>query len=139
MIALPATDDGERANAHAGLGVGSGRSIPGFPLNEALQSCTDLLEGHGGHPMAAGLRIRPEHLGAFRERFCAFTARHYPSGPPAPVLTLDAETPLSTLTLGLLRDLDKLEPYGAGNPRPLFLPGNLQIPAKPRKAGTGPR
>jgi single-stranded-DNA-specific exonuclease len=139
MIALPALDAEEGANAHAGLGVGSGRSIPGFPLNEALQSCADLLEGHGGHPMAAGLRIRPEKLDAFRERFCAFAAHFYPSGPPTPLLILDAETPLSTLTLGLVCDLDKLEPYGAENRRPLFLAGNLQVVGEPRKVGNGER
>jgi single-stranded-DNA-specific exonuclease len=139
MIAMPSEGGDGDANAHAGLGVGSGRSVPGFPLNEALQACTDLLEGHGGHPMAAGFRVRPARIDAFRERFCAFTARHFPSGPPAPLLVLDAEAPLSALTVGLVKDLDRLEPYGADNRRPLFLAGNLRVVGEPRKVGNGER
>src|SRR5262249_9174854 len=59
MIALPSTNGDAETGAHAGLGVGSGRSVAGFPLHEALQSCTDVLEGHGGHHMAAGFRVQP--------------------------------------------------------------------------------
>ncbi len=139
MIALPSCNGDAETGAHAGLGIGSGRSVTGFPLNEALQSCTDVLAGHGGHVMAAGFRVHPEKIDIFRERFCAYTARHFPSGPPAPVLTLDAETPLSALTVNLVRDLDKLEPYGADNCRPVFLAGNLQIAGEPRKVGAGER
>jgi single-stranded-DNA-specific exonuclease len=141
MIALPsANGNGEaEANAHPGLGVGSGRSVAGFPLNEALQSCTDVLEGHGGHSMAAGFRVHPAKIDIFRERFCTFTTRHFPAGPPARVLTIDAETPFSTLTVGLVHDLDKLEPYGAENRRPVFLAGNLQVAGEPRKVGAGER
>jgi single-stranded-DNA-specific exonuclease len=136
MIAIPSEGaDGEAA----AVGVGSGRSVPGFPLHEALRSCTDLLEGHGGHAMAAGFRVRPARIDAFRERFCDFTARHFPAGPPAPLLVLDAETPLSALTVGLVKDLDRLEPYGADNRPPLFLAGNLQVAGEPRKVGNGER
>ena len=59
--------------------------------------------------------------------------------PPAPRLRLDAEVPLSALTLGLLRDLDKLEPYGAENPRPRFLAGGLEIVGEPRRIGKDER
>jgi single-stranded-DNA-specific exonuclease len=108
------------------VATGSGRSIPGFALHEALVACDALLEGHGGHAAAAGLRVRPERIGVLRERFNAYVAGHYPGGTPAPRLTLDAEIPLSAITFGLLRDLDKLEPYGAGNPRPKFLVSGLK-------------
>jgi single-stranded-DNA-specific exonuclease len=120
--------------------TGSGRSVPGFELHEALKVCDDLLVGHGGHAMAAGARVRPEHLDAFRERFQAHAAKHFPTGtPPAPRLRLDAEVPLSALTPGLLRDLDKLEPYGADNPRPRFLAGGLEIVGDPRRIGKDER
>jgi single-stranded-DNA-specific exonuclease len=138
MIALPATDaDGD--GRHVPVGVGSGRSVPGVALHEALRACGDLLLAHGGHAAAAGFRILPENIDAFRARLCDYVAGQFPDGQPAPMLVLDAETPLSTLTLGLLADLDRLEPYGAANRRPLFLAGGLQIKGEPRKIGGGER
>jgi len=120
----------------ADLVTGSGRSIPGFALHEALKACDDLLVGHGGHAMAVGAKIRPRNMEAFRERFNAYASKHFPTGvPPAPCLRLDAEVPLSALTPGLLRDLDKLEPYGADNPKPRFLAGGLDIVGDPRRIG----
>ncbi|MCI0703670.1 MAG: single-stranded-DNA-specific exonuclease RecJ, partial [Planctomycetia bacterium] len=104
-----------------GIATGSGRSISGLPLHSALVACDALLEGHGGHAAAAGFKVRPERIPAFRDRFNAYVASHFPGGTPAPQLTLDTEVPLSALTFGLLKDLDKLEPYGAGNPKPKFL------------------
>jgi single-stranded-DNA-specific exonuclease len=116
--------------------TGSGRSIPGFELHEALKACDDLLVGHGGHAMAAGVKIRPKDIDAFRERLQAHAAKHFPAGtPPAPCLRLDAEVPLSALTFGVLRDLEKLEPYGADNPKPRFLAGGLEIVGEPKKMG----
>jgi single-stranded-DNA-specific exonuclease len=124
----------------AEVATGSGRSVPGFGLHEALKACDDLLVGHGGHAMAAGVRIRPKDIDAFRERLQACAARHFPTGgPPAPRLRLDAEVPLSALTPGLLRDLEKLEPYGADNPRPRFLAGGLEIVGDPRRIGKDER
>ena len=124
---------------HARVGLGSGRSIAGFALHEALQACDDLLLSHGGHHAAAGFRILPEHVDAFRERLCVYTAQRFPGGAPAPVLTFDAELPLSVLTFGLLRDLDRLEPYGADNRKPVFLAGGLSVVGEPRKVGNGER
>ena len=118
------------------VATGSGRSIPGFALHQALLSCDSLLEGHGGHAAAAGFKVRPERIPAFRDRFNAYVANHYPGGAPAARLTLDAEVPLSAITHGLLRDLDKLEPYGAGNPKPKFLAAGLKVEAA-RLIGTG--
>jgi single-stranded-DNA-specific exonuclease len=130
VISLP-TDDG--------LAAGSARSVPGFALHEALAACGDLLVSHGGHKAAAGFRLATGAIDAFRERFCAVTAERRPSGPQPPVVELDAETPLSALTMGLLRDLDRLEPYGAENRRPVFLAGGLQVVGEPRKVGGGER
>jgi single-stranded-DNA-specific exonuclease len=118
---------------------GSGRSVPGFALHEALAACGEDLLTHGGHAAAAGFRIRPDRIAAFRRRFCDYAAAHFPDGPPPPVLTLDAEVPLSTLTWGLLRDLDRLEPYGAANARPKFLAGGLELVGDPRRIGGGER
>lgn len=118
---------------------GSGRSIPGFALHEALQACTDCLVSHGGHSAAAGFRVALNEIDRFRQKFCEYAASHFPGGPPAPRLTLDAEIPLSTLTLGLLSEIDRLEPYGAHNPRPRFLAGGLEIVGEPKRMGGGDR
>ncbi len=136
VIKLPSPGE---EDAEVGLAVGSGRSVPGFALHEALAECGDLLLGHGGHPAAAGFRLRPEHIDAFRDRFCAVTAARRPEGPQPAELVLDAEAPLSALTFGLLKDLDRLEPYGAANRRPLFLAGALEVEGEPRKVGGGER
>lgn len=118
---------------------GSGRSIPGFALHEALQACDSELVKHGGHAAAAGFQVYTDRIDRLRERFCAYAAAHYPAGVPAPRLMLDAEVPLSALTIGLVRELDRLEPYGAQNPRPRFLAGGLQIIGELKKVGGGER
>jgi single-stranded-DNA-specific exonuclease len=121
------------------IGQGSGRSIPGFPLHEALQACDECLISHGGHKAAAGFKIRPEHLDTFRARFCDYAAQRFPNGPPPPRLVLDAEVPLSALTFGLLNEIDRLEPYGSENAKPVFLAGGLEIVGEPRRMGGGER
>jgi single-stranded-DNA-specific exonuclease len=121
------------------VGQGSGRSVPGFALHEALRACDEHLLSHGGHKAAAGFRIDPQRIDAFRECFCAYAARQFPAGPPAPRLVIDAEVPLSALTLRLVQDLDHLEPYGMENPRPLFMAGGLQVAGQPRRIGGGDR
>jgi len=118
---------------------GSGRAIVGFPLHEALMACDDLLLGHGGHAAAAGFRVEAAKLGELRERFAAHVAKFYPEGLPRPRLRLDAEVPLGSLTYGLMRDIDLLEPYGAENPKPRFLASGLKIEGEPRKIGVGER
>jgi single-stranded-DNA-specific exonuclease len=125
--------------AGSAVGQGSGRSVPGFPLHEGLRACDSHLLSHGGHQAAAGFKIRPECIDTFRESFYAYSARYFPSGPPAPRLIIDAEVPLSTLTFGLLRDLDRLEPYGMHNERPLFLAGDVQVTGTPKRVGAGER
>jgi single-stranded-DNA-specific exonuclease len=121
------------------IGQGSGRSIPGFALHEALAACDDHLISHGGHAAAAGFRIHPERIDDFRKCFCDVASRHFPSGVPAPRLVIDTEAPLSALTVGLVQDLERLEPYGADNRRPLFLAAGLQLDGEPKRVGGGER
>jgi single-stranded-DNA-specific exonuclease len=128
----------ERPEA-ATVGQGSGRSVPGFKLHEALQACGDHLISHGGHAAAAGFKIQSESIAEFRTRFCDHAAKFFERSPFAPRLVLDAELPLSALTPGLLRDLDKLEPYGMENRRPLFLASKLEVVGTPKLVGAGER
>jgi single-stranded-DNA-specific exonuclease len=138
MITLP-DPSGPGENGQVRLATGSGRSIPGLALHEALKACSDLLVGYGGHRAAAGFRLLPENIDAFRERFCDHVARQFPAGMPGPTLVLDAETPLNILTRKVVDELDRLEPYGAENRRPLFLVGGAQVVGEPRKVGQGER
>src|SRR5207248_10785534 len=64
-------------------GQGSGRSVPGFRLHEALEACTDDLVSHGGHATAAGFRIAPDLIDPFRRQFCDVAQRHFGAEPPA--------------------------------------------------------
>jgi single-stranded-DNA-specific exonuclease len=121
------------------VGQGSGRSIPGFRLHEALQACGDDLLGHGGHAAAVGFKIAASQVERFRERFCAYAAQFLPESPAPPRLVIDAEVPLCSITPGLVDALWRLEPYGIGNPRPRFLAGPVQINGTPRRVGKGER
>ena len=120
--------------------TGSGRSIPGFELHRALKACEADLLGHGGHSMAAGFKIAPPRIAAFRERFCQYAAAHFPQGaPPPPCLQLESEVALAMLTVGLINDIARLEPYGAQNPKPKFMTGGLEIVGEPKKIGKDER
>jgi single-stranded-DNA-specific exonuclease len=118
------------------IAVGSGRSVSGFPLHLALKACEHHLVGHGGHAAAAGFKLRPCNIPALRDSFAEYAATHFDGVPPAPRLTLDAEVPLSAVTWGLLRDIDRLEPYGAQNPRPKFLAAGIKADSV-RRMGSG--
>jgi single-stranded-DNA-specific exonuclease len=121
------------------LAQGSGRSIPGFPLHEALQECTEHLVSHGGHAVAAGFRLQPAGLELFRERFCEVARRHLGESPPRGELKIDAEVPLLSLTSNLMLTLEQMEPFGSGNPAPVLLADDLQVVGEPRVVGNGER
>jgi len=104
---------------------GSGRSIAGFDLAVALRECGDLLVRHGGHAMAAGLTIHPDHLEAFRLRLNEVARRTLKADDLQPLLRLDAEIALSDLTLDSLAELDQLKPVGQGNPVVQFYASSL--------------
>jgi single-stranded-DNA-specific exonuclease len=120
-------------------GQGSGRSIPGLRLHEALQDCAGDLLSHGGHAAAAGFRIAPPAVELFRQRFCEAVQRRLGPELSRLSLILDAEVPLAAVTPGLVNALARLEPYGSGNPQPLFLAGGLQLVGEPRRLGGGHR
>ena len=103
------------------LGKGSCRSYGGFNLFAALEACSDLLVGFGGHELAAGFTIRKENIPAFRKKMNAYVRAH--CGADAPVSSLEVDAALlrpSLVTLAEVEELSRLEPYGAGNNRPIF-------------------
>jgi len=104
---------------------GSGRSIEGFDLADALGECGDLLVRHGGHAMAAGLSLEPAKLESFRLRLNEVAARFLKPAELQPTLALDAEVGLEEMTLPSLMHLEKLKPMGQGNPSLRFCARNL--------------
>lgn len=95
---------------------GSGRSISGFDLAEALRECGDLLLRHGGHAMAAGVSLLPKNVDPFRERLNEIARRAIKPECFEPLLHLDAEAGLEELTPTTLTQLAQLKPTGQGNP-----------------------
>jgi single-stranded-DNA-specific exonuclease len=96
--------------------TGSGRSIPAFDLHGALGACSDLLGRWGGHRAAAGLSIRPENVDLFAEAFAARAAQELSEEEMAPVVHVDAVVRGSELTLDLCAEMERLAPFGLGNP-----------------------
>lgn len=103
----------------AGLWKGSGRSGDGCHLYQALESCSDLLVGFGGHAQAAGCTVETRHIAALRTRLNEFLARSTWT-PPDETLWLDAAPRLSDMTPKLLAELAQFEPTGQGNPAPVL-------------------
>lgn len=95
----------------------SGRSVNGFSLIDAVFSCSDILTQCGGHPMAVGFGIRRDQIESFIERINRYAAEH---PVPLPVLELDCKLNPAQLSVELARGLSLFEPFGAGNPTPLF-------------------
>ncbi len=104
-----------------GIGKGSGRSIPGFSLVEAIETCKDHLLGGGGHAMAAGINIEESKIDSFRIAFSEASRRALSDEAMTPILELDAEVSLRDLSLSFLESYKLLEPFGQRNPEPLFL------------------
>lgn len=101
-------------------GKGSGRSIDGFCMIDALVENQELLVRFGGHAMAAGVTVTRENLPVFRERMEAAAAEAFAAGVPKPCLRVDCETEFSDISLRSAEEIFALEPYGCGNPQPLF-------------------
>jgi single-stranded-DNA-specific exonuclease len=110
-----------------GVGKGSARSIPGFDLYEGLAACSDLLLGFGGHKYAAGFSIAKDNIPRFHERLSALALERL--GPDGFVRTLsvDCGVTLKDLTIDLMQDIEKLAPFGQGNPEPRFGARGLDV------------
>jgi single-stranded-DNA-specific exonuclease len=101
-------------------GRGSGRSIPGFNLFQAIESCGDLLLKFGGHEFAAGLSIRRDQLPEFKEAFLKLAKAKLSPDDLLPTLKIESLVELSGVTLDLARELDRLAPCGPCNPTPVL-------------------
>lgn len=108
------------------LGKGSGRSIPGFDLHEALMKCTDTIEKFGGHAMAIGITIKKEKFEEFKKEFEQIVSESHIED-IIPIINIDAKINLSEINKEMVLSLKQLEPFGEGNKMPVFLFKNLKI------------
>ena len=115
-----------------GVGVGSGRSIPGFHLLEALDSCRDLFERYGGHAQAAGFTIAAERIPELKRRFEARARAVLQPSDLEPVLRVVSEVAFSELDREAYRALRQLAPHGMGNPTPVFAARGVRLVGPPR-------
>jgi single-stranded-DNA-specific exonuclease len=110
-------------------GKGSGRSPKTFHLYEGLKPCADLLESYGGHRQAAGLSIQADQVAALAERFETVARARLSAEDLVPVTEVDAELDLSLLDAQTMSEVRRLEPYGQGNPEPIFRAPEAQVVA----------
>lgn len=111
---------------------GSGRSIPGFHLLNALESCRDLFSRYGGHAAAAGFGLRCENIAALRSRLDSYARAHLVLADFEPQLRVDDILPLEAVTPELHQAFRLLEPFGVGNPEPVFTARAVRLMAPPQ-------
>ena len=109
-----------------GIGTGSGRSIPGFDLHEALTKCLGSVEKFGGHSMAVGLTVKKEKFEEFKKEFEQIATKSNVSE-IIPVINIDAKIDFSAINKDMVESLKQLEPFGEGNKMPVFVFKNLKI------------
>ena len=115
-----------------GMGKGSGRSIEGLNLVEALNRCADSLDNFGGHEMAAGLAVREGNFDLFAKAFRNAARELLSDEALQPCLRLDHELAFTEIDVDFLRWHEMLQPFGNGNPQPLFLAREVEPVAPPR-------
>lgn len=106
---------------------GSARSIPGFSIIDLFDQCADLFVRYGGHAAAAGFTISTNQITALEQRLLALGSQHLSAEQLVPRLLIDATVPLSDLSWELYTTLCQLEPFGQGNPQPVFMTPNVTV------------
>jgi single-stranded-DNA-specific exonuclease len=115
-----------------GVAHGSGRSVDGFQLLNAIESCADLFTRFGGHAFAVGFALPADALPELKRRLRLYANDHLPAREPERLLRIHAELPLDRITPVLVGWLRKLEPLGHGNPEPIFVARKARLLAAPR-------
>lgn len=119
-----------------GLVTGSARSVTGFDLYQAIESCSDLLENFGGHMYAAGLTMKAENIDEFTRRFEEFSDKLITPEMLVPQIDIDAELSFSEITPKFYRILKQFQPFGPGNPSPIFFTKRAYGNGNSRLVGT---
>jgi single-stranded-DNA-specific exonuclease len=110
-----------------GIGKGSARSIPEVNLYEALSACAENLENFGGHPMAAGLKIKTENIDRFKNHFESIVSRMAKPVDFIPKITIDCRLDFADISDNLIDELESLKPFGTANHEPLFMTKEVHI------------
>ncbi len=110
-----------------GIGKGSARSIPGFHLFEGLKKASGFLQRFGGHAMAAGLQIQAEQIDAFRDAFETVVTETTRLEDFIPGIDIDCELSFDDITPKLIDEIEALQPFGQGNPEPVFMTRNVSV------------
>jgi single-stranded-DNA-specific exonuclease len=110
-----------------GVGIGSARSIPGVNLYDGLCACAGDLESFGGHSMAAGLKIRTEKIDRFESEFENVVGDITKPDDFIPKIYIDYELAFDTISEGLIDEIESLNPFGTGNPEPIFMARNITV------------
>ena len=103
-----------------GYATGSARSVTGFDVYKAVQSCADLLENFGGHTYAAGLTLKVEHIEEFSQRFEQYVTDHILDAQTQASIDIDAEIDFKDVTFNFYKQLKRFAPFGPLNPKPVF-------------------
>ncbi len=119
-----------------GAAAGSARSIPAFDILSAISACSEHLVRFGGHKMAAGITIEPEKIERFRADFEAYAQQNLAQEHCSAKLHIDAAAPLSAFNAATVSELQMLEPFGKGNPEPLFVTKAVSLASPPRPCGS---
>ena len=109
-----------------GIGKGSGRSIPGFDLHEALTKCGQTIEKFGGHSMAIGITLKKDKFEEFKNKFEQIAIDEHIER-IVPIIKIDAKINLDDINKEMVESLKQLEPFGEANKMPIFLFKNLKI------------
>lgn len=115
-----------------GIGYGSGRAPKGFHLLNALESCGDLFDRFGGHAQAVGFQLPVHHVDTLRRSINDYAQKVIGEADLKPTLEIDAEFRLSDIDDDVFQQLERLAPFGPGNPQPLFVARELSLIAEPR-------
>lgn len=145
VIGIAASKIAERVNRpcvvlssdkETGVAHGSARSIEPYHLLDGLTSCSDLFEKFGGHSHAAGITIKPDRIAELRRRLNLHAASRLSDEDLQPCVHIEAALPTEEITFDIVAEMQLLEPFGAGNPRPVFEAHNLCILSEPRLIGS---
>jgi len=122
-------------NCSGQIAQGSGRSIEGFDILAGLSDCADHLISFGGHKMAAGIKIEVDKIDQFADDFEAYAQENLNHDDITAKLDIDAEVRLADLNWDVVNELKMLEPFGRGNPEPVFATKGLRLACDPRRVG----
>ena len=122
-------------NAVNGHGKGSGRSVPGFDLLKAIGAGAEFLDDFGGHAMAAGVTIKTQNVAAFADVVEAYAQEHLKEDLECDAIKIEAVCGIGEFTESVVQEMERLGPFGEGNPKPIFASIGVKLMGPPKRVG----